>query len=139
MGGKVCLKCKGKKLLDVVNKLLKASNVLLYYVKWTQVSNLNFHWRWRWWDRIQVTFLNLFYFIQQTFSSSDSSIQSFFFLSPTSLSNDCSPQCQSISFGLTAKYFDNSLSQSYSSPKKETLKMARAQFKRSNWFERCLI
>ena len=29
--------------------------------------NLNFQWRWRWWDRIQATFLNLFYF---TFRSS---------------------------------------------------------------------
>ena len=27
------------------------------------VSNLNFHWWWRWWDRIQATFSNLFYFI----------------------------------------------------------------------------
>ena len=24
--------------------------------------SLNFHWRWRWWDRIQAIFLNLFYF-----------------------------------------------------------------------------
>ena len=24
--------------------------------------NLNFHWRWRWWDQIQATFINLFYF-----------------------------------------------------------------------------
>ena len=24
--------------------------------------NLNFHWRWRWWDRIQAIVLNLFYF-----------------------------------------------------------------------------
>ena len=24
--------------------------------------NLNFHWRWRWWDRIHAIFLNLFYF-----------------------------------------------------------------------------
>ena len=24
--------------------------------------NLNFHWRWRWWDQIQATFQNLFYF-----------------------------------------------------------------------------
>ena len=24
--------------------------------------NLNFHWRWRWWDRIQAIFLNIFYF-----------------------------------------------------------------------------
>ena len=25
-------------------------------------NNLNFYLRWRWWDRIQATFLNLFYF-----------------------------------------------------------------------------
>ena len=25
-------------------------------------NNLNFHWTWRWWDRIQAIFLNLFYF-----------------------------------------------------------------------------
>ena len=28
-------------------------------------NNLNFHWRWRWWDRIHAIFLNLFYFIAQ--------------------------------------------------------------------------
>ena len=34
MGGKVCLRCKGKTLLVVVNKLLKEkSNVLPYYRK----------------------------------------------------------------------------------------------------------
>ena len=26
-------------------------------------NNLNFHWRWRWWDQIQAIFLNLYYFI----------------------------------------------------------------------------
>ena len=25
-------------------------------------NNLDFHWRWRWWNQIQATFLNLFYF-----------------------------------------------------------------------------
>ena len=25
-------------------------------------NNLNFQWRWRWWDRIQAIYLNLFYF-----------------------------------------------------------------------------
>ena len=25
-------------------------------------NNLNFHWSWRWWDRIHAIFLNLFYF-----------------------------------------------------------------------------
>ena len=40
MGGKVCLRCKGKTLLGVVNKLLKTktllkstNNVLPYYLK----------------------------------------------------------------------------------------------------------
>ena len=40
MGGKVCLRCKGKTLLGIVNKLLKTkslltspSNVLPYYLK----------------------------------------------------------------------------------------------------------
>ena len=71
MGGKVCLRCKGKTLLGVVNKLFvfkslltSPSNVLLY--PFSQVNfpanNLNFHWRWRWWDRIQAIFSNLFYF-----------------------------------------------------------------------------
>ena len=42
MGGKICLRCKGKTLLGVVNKLLKTksllttpSNVLSLYVKQT--------------------------------------------------------------------------------------------------------
>ena len=26
-------------------------------------NNLNFHWRWKWWDQIWAIFLNLFYFI----------------------------------------------------------------------------
>ena len=29
-------------------------------------NNLNFHWRWRWWDQIQAIFLKLFYFISPT-------------------------------------------------------------------------
>ena len=40
MGGKVCLRCKGKTLLSIVNKILKSkslltspSNVLPYYLK----------------------------------------------------------------------------------------------------------
>ena len=59
MGGKVCLRCKGKTLLGIVNKhfifkslMTKPSNI-----------NLNFQWRWRWWDQIQAIFLNIFYFI----------------------------------------------------------------------------
>ena len=52
MGGKVCLRCEGKTLLGIVSKLLKTF----------PANNLNFHWRWRWWDPIQAFFLNLFYF-----------------------------------------------------------------------------
>ena len=58
MGGKVCLRCKGKTLLGLVNKLLKTtslSNVLPYNLN-------NFDRIWRWWDWIQAIFLNLFYF-----------------------------------------------------------------------------
>ena len=68
MGGKVCLMCKGKTLLGLVNKLLKTkslmtspSNVFPSYLK-LPASNLSFHQSWRWWDWIQATFLNLFYF-----------------------------------------------------------------------------
>ena len=68
MGGKVCLRCKGKTLLDVVNKLLKTkrlltspSNVYSYYLNNNfPTNNLNFHGRW--WDWLQAIFLNLFYF-----------------------------------------------------------------------------
>ena len=31
--------------------------------------NLNFHWKWRWWDRIQATFWNLFYFTTVSFEN----------------------------------------------------------------------
>ena len=65
MGGKVCLNCKGKILLGIVNKLLKTKHLLTSPI--TPQANipahkLSFHWRWRWWDRIQATFKNLFYF-----------------------------------------------------------------------------
>ena len=37
---------------------------LLYFTPQANfpVHDLNFHWRWRWWDQIQATFQNLFYF-----------------------------------------------------------------------------
>ena len=41
MGGKVCLRCKGYSIPPPS------------------------HWRWRWWDRIQAIFLNLFCFNQR--------------------------------------------------------------------------
>ena len=58
MGRKNCLRCKGKTLLDIVNKLLKTkslltstSNVCLIISSNFSANNLNFHRRWR--DRIQ--------------------------------------------------------------------------------------
>ena len=70
MGRKVCLSCKVKRLLGIVNKLLNTkslltspSNVLPYYLKKTFLPII---WIFtegeRWWDQIQANFLNLFYF-----------------------------------------------------------------------------
>ena len=62
MSRKVCLRCKGKTLLGVVNKLLKT----ISFASLPQVNfpsnNLNFQWSWRWWDWIRAIFLNIFYF-----------------------------------------------------------------------------
>ena len=64
---KICLRCKCNKLQGIVNKLLEAKSLLtspsniLPQVNFP-ANNLNFHWRWRWWDQIQAIFLNLFYF-----------------------------------------------------------------------------
>ena len=65
MGGLVCLRCKGKTLLGVVNKLMKVKKIVdnaqQYFA--FPAHNSNFHWRRRWWDQTQIIFLNLFYFI----------------------------------------------------------------------------
>ena len=60
---KVCLRWKGKTLLGVVNKLCFqkfVDNTQQCFAFMPQVNfpahNLNFHWRWRWWDLIQATF-----------------------------------------------------------------------------------
>ena len=61
--GKICLRCKGKtpsvviKLLKTKSLLTSPSNVLPYYLKQTfpPIHNLNFHWRWRWWDRSRLS------------------------------------------------------------------------------------
>ena len=40
------------------------SNVLLFTPQANfPTHNLNFHWKWRWWDPIRAIFLNLFYFL----------------------------------------------------------------------------
>ena len=71
MGGKFGLRCKGnillagycqqtfesKKLVDISQQCV----ALLPRVNFP-ANNLNFHWRWRWWDQIQAIFLNIFYF-----------------------------------------------------------------------------
>ena len=64
IGGKFCLRCKGKTLLGVVNKLLKTKSLLTSLSSQVNfpANNLKFHWRWRWWDLIQAIFLNLSYF-----------------------------------------------------------------------------
>ena len=52
MGGKVCMRCIGKTLLGIVNKLLKTKCftqqcfALLPQVNFP-ANNFNFHWRWR--------------------------------------------------------------------------------------------
>ena len=70
IGGKVYFRQWGKTLLGDVNKLLKTKtkNARQCFAFTPQgnfpTQNLNFHWRWRWWARIQAIFLNLFYFKQ---------------------------------------------------------------------------
>ena len=79
----VCLRCEGKKFLGIVNKLLKTKKKLFQkFVDITQhcftslrfvnfpANNLNFHWSWRWWHQIKAIVLNLFYFINKNFTSS---------------------------------------------------------------------
>ena len=63
MGGKVCF--KGKTLLGIVNKQQQCF-ALLPKVNFP-ANDLNFHWRWRWWDQIQTIFLNLFDFEAKRF------------------------------------------------------------------------
>jgi hypothetical protein len=60
MAGKFVWGVKGKKLLGVVNKLLKTKSLLTLPQVNSPPHNLNFHWRWL--DRIQAIFLNLFHF-----------------------------------------------------------------------------
>ena len=77
MGRKSCLRCKGKTLLGDVNKhfVFKSLFALLPRVNFP-ANNLNFHWRWRWLDRIQAIFLNLFYFTGDSESLSEMSVTS---------------------------------------------------------------
>ena len=63
MGGKHYLRCEGKTLLGIVNKLFVfkfVDNAQQCFAFTPQAMflahNLNFYWRWRWWDWIQATF-----------------------------------------------------------------------------------
>ena len=68
LDGIVCLRCEGKTLLGNVNKHLKTKSLLTspsnVFALLPQVNspanNLNFHWRWGWWDRIQAYLLKSF-------------------------------------------------------------------------------
>ena len=62
MCGKVCLRRKGKTLLGNLYSKFCWQHPAMFYLYTFPAHNLNFHWRWRWWDRIQAIFLNLFYF-----------------------------------------------------------------------------
>ena len=61
MGGKVCLRCKGKRLLGVVNKLLKVKSFAFTPQANFPAHILNFYYkRWRWLDWMQAVFLIFF-------------------------------------------------------------------------------
>ena len=47
--------------------LTTPSNVLPLPQANFPAHKLNFHWKWRWWDRIQAIFLNLFYLFNWNF------------------------------------------------------------------------
>ena len=66
MGGKLCLRCKGKKLLNVQQTFENKNfvdNSRQCFVLLPQVNfpanNLNLHWRQRWWDRIFSTLMKI--------------------------------------------------------------------------------
>ena len=64
MGGKVCLRCKGKTLLGwKQKKFVDITQQFSYYPKYFPTNNLNFYLRW--WDRIQAIFLILSFFNTQ--------------------------------------------------------------------------
>ena len=63
MGNKVCFRCKGKTLLGGCQQTFENKNfvditqqcfALLPQVNFA-TNNLNFYWRWRWWDQIFST------------------------------------------------------------------------------------
>ena len=62
LGRELCLRCKGKtlkykKFVDITRQCFASIRQVNF-----PSNNLNFHWRWRWWDLIQAIFFNLLYF-----------------------------------------------------------------------------
>ena len=68
MGGKVYLRQWSKTLLGDVNKLFVFTSLFTKRQANFLAHNLNFHWSWRWWDQIQATFKNIFYFMARVIS-----------------------------------------------------------------------
>ena len=68
MGGKACLRCKAKHCWVLSTSLWKQKvcwhhpAVFCLILHQANFPAHNFHWRWRWWDRIQATIYNLFCF-----------------------------------------------------------------------------
>ena len=60
------LRCKIKTLLGIFKNKKFVDPAMFCLITWSKIycqcNDLNFHWRWRWWDRIQAIFLNIFYF-----------------------------------------------------------------------------
>ena len=67
MCGKVYLMCKGKNFVDNTQQCFAFTPQANF-----PAHNLNFHWRWGWWDWIQVTFKNLLYFIDNDETADES-------------------------------------------------------------------
>ena len=59
-----CLTFENKKFVAITKQCFALLPKLNF-----PANNLNFHWRWGWWDRIQAIFLNLFYFNWRNFES----------------------------------------------------------------------
>ena len=71
MGKNVCFKSKGKNYFYFQNFVDNTQQCFAFTPQATfSASNLSFHWRWRWWDRIQATFYLFFYFINTTTGNS---------------------------------------------------------------------
>ena len=71
IGGKIWLRCKGITLLGLSTNFWKQKvcwhSPAMFCLITYPANNLNFHWRWRWWDQIQAIVLNLFYYTKGSY------------------------------------------------------------------------